>query len=379
MTIAYFDCFSGIAGDMVLGAMIDAGLPLPYLKKTLSRLPVGGYELVRKNKKGAISGTNLHVITKKELGRSDYRTIRALINRSRLSSQVKLISLAIFERLAEAESSIHGVSKERAHFHEVGAVDSIIDIVGSSIGFEYFGFDEIYSSPLPITRGRIRSAHGLLPVPAPATLYLIKGVPLEKAPVKDEIVTPTGAAIITTVARQFGECPLQKIEKIGYGFGDKTFPGIPNALRLMIGEGYPVVVIEANIDDMNPQIFDYVMERLFKAGAVDVALLPVQMKKNRPGIILHCQSPWDKKEKMIDIILRETTTIGVRYYPAERKVLTRELKVVRTKAGKMKVKIAKDEHGKIVKVIPEYEDLKRLARKTKRSIIDILGAAKPIS
>lgn len=379
MTIAYFDCFSGIAGDMVLGAMLDAGLPLPYLKKELSKLKLGGYELVKRNKKGSVSGTNLHVITKKELHHSDHRTIRALINRSELSPQVKLVSLAVFERLAEAEGKVHGVPKERAHFHEVGAVDSIIDIVGSSIGFEHFGFDEIYSSPLPITRGRVRAAHGLLPVPAPATLHLIKGVPLEKAPVKDEIVTPTGAAIITTVARRFGECPLQKIEKVGYGFGDKTFPGIPNALRLMIGEGYPVVVIEANIDDMNPQVYDHVMERLFKAGAVDVALLPVQMKKNRPGVILHCQSPWDKKDKLIDIILKETTTLGVRYYPAERKVLTRELKIVRTKAGKMRMKIAKDEHGRIVKVIPEFEDVKRLARKMKRPVIEILGAVKPVS
>lgn len=374
MNIAYFDCFSGIAGDMVLGAMLDAGLPLPYLKKALSKLPVGGYELVRKVKKGSISGTNLHVITKKELHHSDHKTIRALIKRSKLSPQVKLISLAVFERLAEAEGKVHGVPKERAHFHEVGAVDSIIDIVGSAIGFEYFGFDEIYSSPLPVTRGRIRSAHGMLPVPAPATLHLLKGVPLERAPVKDEIVTPTGAAIITTVAKNFGECPLRKIEKVGYGFGDKTFPGIPNALRLMIGDGYSVVVIEANIDDMNPQVFDYVMELLFKAGAVDVALQPIQMKKNRPAVLLHCQSPWGKKDRIIDIILRETTTLGVRYYPVERKILTRELGTSRTNVGGLKVKLAKDDRGNIVKVVPEYEDVKRLARRKKRPMISILGS-----
>ena len=376
MSIAYFDCFSGIAGDMVLGSMVDAGLPLSYLKRELSKLQLRGYEIVRKEKRGAISGTNLHVITKKELGRSDYKTIRALIKKSKLSSQVKLIALAIFERLAEAEGKIHGVSKERAHFHEVGAVDSIVDIVGSSIGFEYFGFDEIYSSPLPVTRGRIRSAHGLLPVPAPATLHLIKGVPLEKAPVKDEIVTPTGAAIITTVAKHFGECPLQKIEKVGYGFGDKTFSGIPNALRLMIGEGYPVVVIEANIDDMNPQIFDYVMERLFKAGAVDVALQPIQMKKNRPAILLHCQAPWDKKENAIDVILKETTTLGVRYYPVERKILMREMKTVQTRFGKIRVKIARDDRGNIIKSIPEYNDLKKLSRRTGRSMLSVLQTVK---
>ncbi len=376
MVIAYFDCFSGIAGDMILGAMVDAGLPLSYLKRELSKLSVGGFEIKLQRQKGPVGGTNLHVITKKELPRSDYTTIRALINRSKLSSEVKLISSAVFERLAEAEGKVHGVPKERAHFHEVGAIDSIVDIIGSAIGFEYFGFDEIYSSPLPMTRGRIRSAHGLLPVPAPATLHLIKGVPLEKAPVRDEIVTPTGAAIITTVAKHFGECPLHKIETLGYGFGDKRFPGIPNALRLMIGEGYPVVVIEANIDDMNPQIFDHVMERLFRAGAVDVMLQPIQMKKNRPAVMLHCQAPWDKKDKVIDVILRETTTMGVRYYPVERKVLKRGFKTVKTRLGKIRMKTAYDNDDKAIKSVPEYEDVIKLARKTGRSVLSILNEIK---
>jgi len=371
MSIAYFDCFSGIAGDMVLGAMVDAGLPLSHLKRELWKLRLGGYEIRRKQKGKIISGTNLQVITKRELPKSDYKTIKNLINRSRLSKNVKEVAGAIFHKLAKAEATVHGVSIDRAHFHEVGAVDSIVDIVGSAIGFEYFGFKEIFSSPLPITGGRVRAMHGMLPVPAPATLEIIKGVPLEKAPVKDEIVTPTGAAIITTVAKQFGECPLQKIEKVGYGYGDKVFPGIPNALRLMIGEGYPVVVIEANIDDMNPQIFDYVMERLFDVGAVDVALQPIQMKKNRPAILLHCQAPWGKKDKAIDIILKETTTLGVRYYPIERKILTREIKTFKTKHGKIRVKIAVDDKQKIVKYIPEYNDIKKLSKRTKKSMLAI--------
>ncbi len=376
MSVAYFDCFSGIAGDMVLGAMVDAGMPLSYLKRELSKISIGGYEISKKQKGRVISGTNLHVATRRELARSDYKTIKNLIAKSKLHDRVKKIAQLIFYRLAEAESKVHGVGVGDAHFHEVGAVDSIVDVVGSAIGFEYFGFREIFSSPLPITRGRVRSMHGMLTVPAPATLHLIKGVPLEKAPVKDEIVTPTGAAIITTVAKHFGECPLQKIEKVGYGYGDKTFPGIPNALRLMIGEGYPVIVIEANIDDMNPQIFDYVMERLFDAGAVDVVLQPVQMKKNRPAILLQCQVPWDKKDKAIDVILRETTTLGVRYYPVERKVLTRELRTIKTKSGRIRIKIAMDDKGKIVKRIPEYEDVKRLAKKSGKSIQAILNEVK---
>ena len=377
MTIAYFDCFSGIAGDMVLAAMLDAGLPLPYLKKELSKISMRGYKLEKERTGRTIKGTRFHVLTKipppplyKRGVRGDFPTIRNLIGQSKLKKSVKEMAQSIFHRLAQAEAKVHGVAIDKVHFHEVGAVDSIVDIVGSAIGFDYFDFKEVFSSPLPMTQGKIRSAHGMLPVPAPATLELIKGVSLEAAPVHDEIVTPTGAAIITTVAKHFGECPLQKIERIGYGFGDKTFPGIPNTLRLMIGEGYPIIVIEANIDDMNPQIFDYVMERLFDIGAVDVSLQPIQMKKNRPGILLQCQAPWDKKDKAIEVILRETTTLGVRYYPVERKVLTRELKTVETRFGRIRVKVAKDERCNIIKYIPEYEDMKRVAKKNKRAMLD---------
>lgn len=378
MSIAYFDCFSGIAGDMVLGAMLDAGLPLKHLKAELSKLPLSGYRLEVKPKSQAISGTNLHVETCRELPRCNYLAIHRLIEKSKLSSRVKAGALAIFSRLAQAEAQVHKTTMKKVHFHEVGAIDSIIDIVGAAIGFKYFGFKEIYSSPLPFTRGKVKTKHGWLPVPAPATLHLIKGVPLEKAPVKGEIVTPTGAAIITAVAKNFGECPMQKVEKVGYGYGDKVFAGIPNALRLLVGEGYPVVVIEANIDDMNPQIFDHVMERLFKAGAVDVNLQSVQMKKNRPGILLQCQAPWDKKDAAIDIILKETTSIGVRYYPVERKVLRRELKTVRTKHGPVRVKMLSDNEGKILKHLPEYDDLKNLSRKTGKPIIVLLQNLKSL-
>jgi uncharacterized protein (TIGR00299 family) protein len=372
MTIAYFDCFSGIAGDMLLGALVDAGMPLSYLVKELKKISLGGYELKKEKHKRPVAGTHVNVLVKKEPSRCSYKDLRDLIIKSRLAKRVRDTADSVFHKLAQAEARVHGVPLERVHFHEVGAVDSIVDVVGSAIGFDYFGFKEIYSSPLPVTRGKIKTAHGILPVPAPVTMEIIKNIPLEKSPVRDEIVTPTGAAIITTVAKHFGECPLQKVGSVGFGYGDKVFAGIPNALRLMIGEGYPVVVIEANVDDMNPQIFGHVMEQLFKAGAVDVLLQPVQMKKNRPGILLQCQAPWDKKEKAINIILKETTSIGVRYYPVERKVLKRELKVVQTRFGKIRVKTAFDDKNEIIKYLPEYEDLRKISKKTHRPLLSVI-------
>ncbi len=363
--IAYFDCFSGVAGDMVLGALVDAGLPLAVLKRELGKLTLAGYTIQRARQRGPrrIMGTNLHVRVAKELPDARYARIKRLIERSKLKSAVKALSLAIMEKLAAAEARVHGVPIADVHFHEVGAVDSIVDCVGAAIGIDYFGFDAIAASPLPITRGTIACAHGILPVPAPATLEIIKGIPLEPSPVNDEIVTPTGAAILASVTTHFGACPLQRIEAVGYGYGDKVFPGIPNALRLMIGVGFPMVVIEATIDDMNPQVFEYVMERLFEAGALDVSLQPLQMKKNRPGTVISCQMPWRDKDAAVEIIMRETTTTGVRYYPVDRRVMTREMKTVRTKHGSIRVKVATDREFGIVKHIPEYEDMKKLAKK----------------
>lgn len=371
--VAYFDCFSGVAGDMILGSLIDAGMPLSHLERELKKIKLGGYKLTRKRPRGGVRlrGTNLHVETTREYGDTRYTSIARLIKSSKLSTPVKEMSLAIMHKLARAEATVHGVSPEKVHFHEVGMTDSIVDCVGAAIGFAYFGFESIYASPLPITRGRVKCAHGLLPVPAPATLELLKGVPIEPAPVCEEIVTPTGAAILTTAVSHFGSCPLQMIDKVGYGFGDKIIPDIPNALRLMIGEGFPVVMVEATIDDMNPQIFDYVMEQLFAIGAVDVTLSPVQMKKNRQGTIITCQVPWDKKDEAITTLLRETTTTGVRYYPVERRVLMREIKTVKTKRGKVRVKVAKDDELGIVKEIPEYEDMKKLAKKNKIPLIKL--------
>lgn len=375
MSIAYFDCASGIAGDMILGAMMDCGLPLRYLTSELSKLHLGGYQVKRKKISSGmgIKGISVRVDVRKESALSHYEDIRKLIKGSKLSGGVKELACEIFHRLAKAEAHVHGFKNlEKVHFHELSSTDSIVDIVGAAIGFNYFDFGGIYSSPLPMNRGIIKCHHGALNIPAPATMELIKGVPLERSYIKEELVTPTGAAIITTVAENFGESPIQKVKRTGYGYGEKKIPGVTNALRLILGEGYPVVVIEANIDDMNPQFFDYVMDRLFKAGAVDVYLQNIQMKKNRPAVLLQCQAPWDKKDTVIDIILRETTTIGVRYYPVERRIFKRDLRVVKTKIGSVRVKAAIDENGKVIKRIPEYEDIKRISAKKKISILKTL-------
>lgn len=370
MAIAYFDCFSGASGDMILGALIDAGLPPAHLKRKLRLVEMGEYELELTRDKD-FDGTNLSVITKDEPAHSDYRGLDAAVAGSKLGRAERETARAILKRLAHAEARVHGRPVERVHFHEVGATDSLVDIVGAAVGIHYFGFSEIHCSPLPMSRGGVRCEHGTLPVPAPATLELLKGVPLERSAVKQELVTPTGAAILTEVSQRFGSCPLQTIERAGQGFGDRRIKGRPNMLRLIIGEGFPAVVIETNIDDMNPQLFDPVMAKLFKAGAVDVALESIQMKKNRPGVRLSCVAPWDRKDVIMDIILSETTTFGVRFWPAERKVLSRRLETKRVKKGKVAFKLGLSPEGRVIKAVPEFEDLKRLARKDGRSLIDV--------
>lgn len=372
MSIAYFDCYSGVAGDMILGAFIDAGFPVSYLKSQLKLLKLTGYKLALAPPSQQIRGKNVVIKTKDVSHHLDFKEIKRLISVSRLPKDTKEIANCIFYKLAKAEARVHGIPIEKVHFHEVGAIDSIVDIVGAAIGFTYFGFDEVYSSPLPITRGRIKCAHGTMPIPAPATLELLRGVPIEPSPIKEELVTPTGAAVLTTMVKSFGECPIQKIEKIGYGHGDKVFGDMINAVRLIIGEGFPAVVIQANIDDMNPQVYDYLIERLLDTGAQDVDLAAVQMKKNRPAIKLSVLASWHKKDAVINVIMEETTTFGVKYWPVDRKVLTRQLVTKRIKGENIRFKIGMDQDGKIVKTMPEYEDVKKLAKKLKLPMVEIL-------
>lgn len=376
--IAYFDCYSGVAGDMILGAMLDTGLPFSYLKRELAKLYIGGYKLVRRiERRGVVGGVNLQVVSKPTTNNrrpttndQRYKNIRRLILKSSLNKNTRNISLAIFETLAHAEAHVHRTLVDQVHFHEVGAIDSIVDIVGAAIGFDYFGFDEIYSSPLPITRGWVTCRHGKMPVPAPATLEILKGVPIVSSPVKAEIVTPTGAAVLKTVVKSFGENPLREIEKIGYGHGDNHYKEIPNSLRLMIGEGENLIIIEANIDDANPQIYEYVIEELLALNASDVVVRPVYMKKRRPAAQLQVLCRGDLKKKIIDKILKETPTFGVRYYPVERVILDRKFKTVQTKYGAIRVKMGFLD-GNLIKTVPEYEDVKKLARQNSVPLVEI--------
>ncbi len=293
MRIAYGDLIGGISGDMFVAALLDLGLPLGKLKAELKKLPTLKFALKTSKKSvHAVRATQFQVICPRQEAPRSWRQIHRLIERSKLSASIKASAIDIFTRLAQAEAKIHGVAVEHVHFHEVGATDSIVDIVAAAVGVEELGIDKLHFSKIPLGRGIIRSQHGPLPVPGPATLELLKGLPTFGIDLESETVTPTGAAILETLGSSFGDQPSMTIDKIGYGTGQKEFPNRPNLFRLIIGESAPnlqqeeMLVIETNIDDMNPQHFDHVMERLFAAGARDVFLAPIQMKKNRPATLL---------------------------------------------------------------------------------------------
>lgn len=379
MSVAYFDCYSGVAGDMVLGALVDAGLPVAKLKRELAKLPLKSYSIrAVKDARGGISGTNVMVgVDLKVHGgikHVRFDDIIRMIGRSRLSKGVCDVAIRIFDCLAAAEARIHSVKKGSVCFHEVGAVDSIIDIVGAAIGFDHFKFDRIHSSPLPVTRGFVKCAHGKLPVPAPATLEILKGVPLEPAPVKAEIVTPTGAAILKTMVDSFGGNPVRKVEAIGYGCGDAHFKGIPNALRLIIGEGGGLIAIEANIDDMNPEFYDHIISLLMNAGAIDVTLQHVWMKKRRPGVLVRVLCGSGARRCLTDIILREATTLGVRYYPVDRETLERETLIVKVAGASVRVKLGLKDRS-IYNIEPEYDDCRRAALSKKIPLKEVFQRA----
>jgi len=369
MKTAYFDCSSGIAGNMILGALIDAGLDPTYLKKELKSLQITGYRLqIKKTKRGQIQATHLEVDTKHEHHHRHLKDILKIIKKSKLSKDVKQLSSRIFKRLAEAEAKVHGEPIDQIHFHEVGAVDAIIDIVGAAIGLEKLGIQQVFCSPLPTGKGKIKCAHGTLPIPAPATAELLKGVPIYSGGVKGELVTPTGAAIITSIAKGFVDLPKMKLESTGCGAGSRIYPTLPNILKVYIGESLvpsekdAIVQIETNIDDMNPKGYDKVIKGLMKAGALDAYTIPVTMKKQRSGVNLVVLCTPDKRHPIVTHIFNLTTTLGVRTYLVSREKLTRKFKTVKTKYGQAKVKVGL--LGQEVKTIaPEYEDYKRLAKK----------------
>lgn len=376
MRIAYFDLFSGISGDMTLGALMDLGVPVEWLEDNLTSLGLTGPLLTcRTSSHNGIRAVDVTVHDRENRSHArNYRDIRELILSADLPEPVKNRSLEAFKRIALAESGIHGTDLEHVHFHEVGGVDAVVDIVGSFLCIHYLGIDQVAASRVPLGRGRVTCSHGTMPVPAPATLSILKGVPVTAGEKEMELVTPTGAAIIATLADAFGSMPDMTLENTGYGAGKRRSPdGLPNLLRVVLGcdpleDGTAIRkttawVIQATVDDMTPELFGYLMECLFDAGALDVAFFPVQMKKNRPGTCLEVICSEERVNPLIRVILSESTSIGVRYHRVSRAVLERQA-VIRDSGrfGPVQVKMVIDPSGS-KRCLPEYEECRRLARK----------------
>jgi pyridinium-3,5-bisthiocarboxylic acid mononucleotide nickel chelatase len=413
MRIAYLECFSGISGDMFLGALVDAGVPASLLEKTVAALGVGARLEISRVVRSGISAIKVDVWVdgEKDLPREEYweregqhahehehhghlhshpgetragapaphehshgrglAEIREIISAASISEGAKKTAVAIFEALGRAEAKIHNTSIDKVHFHEVGAVDAMVDIVCAAVGAEALGVDEIICSPLNVGGGMVKCAHGTFPVPAPATLELLKDAPVYSSGLQAELVTPTGAAIVKTLASRFAEFPQMKIEKSGYGAGSRDFPGHPNVVRLTVGEAASsalaaktasetITVLEANLDDLNPQVFGYVMERLLEEGALDSFGMPVQMKKSRPGTLLTVLCKPEDASKLTQLIFTETTTLGVRRRDEMRSTLARRWESVGTPWGEVRIKIA-SMNGTVTNYAPEYEDCRRIA------------------
>jgi pyridinium-3,5-bisthiocarboxylic acid mononucleotide nickel chelatase len=407
MRIAYLECFSGISGDMFLGALIDAGVPSATFEQAVSALKVGAKLEISRVDRSGISANKVDVLVNGEKDSPrDARAhkphdhhhehdhhhdshhhehsrsralseIRNIIGKAAISDRAKSTAINIFDKLGAAEAKIHNIPVEQIHFHEVGAVDALVDIVGAAVGAEALGVDEFVCSPLNVGGGTVTCAHGTFPVPAPATVELLKGVPVYSSGLQAELVTPTGAAIVATLVKRFEAFPSMRIEKSGYGAGSHEFPGHANVLRITVGEVVDgqfagegarathttletVAVLEANLDDMNPQVFGYLTERLLEAGALDVFSTPVQMKKNRPGTLLTVLAKPEKADTLSQIIFAETTTLGVRRREESREVLARQIVPIATRFGEIRMKIA-SLNGSISHYAPEYEDCRRIA------------------
>jgi hypothetical protein len=423
--ILYFDCFSGASGDMLLGALIDAGVPFGEVRRALGSLAIAPDSVwIERVTRAGVGATKFHVQGERppvdqahdrgsghqhaheghdhhEHGTSGHgdpahghhateethhhhhrplRDIYRLIDSSSLSHAGKDRAKELFQRLGEAEAAIHGVTLDEVHLHEVGALDSIIDIVGAVFALEKLGADKVIASPLNVGSGTIRSAHGLYPVPAPATVRLLQGAPIYSGTQDAELVTPTGALLVAGYATAYGPLPSMRLQKVGYGAGTRDFPETPNVLRVLIGESdgaaqsETVTVIEAEIDDMNPQIFGLVMDRLLTEGALDVYYTSIQMKKNRPGTLLTVLASPDARERLTTTVFQETTTIGVRYRDMTRECLDRETVMVETAMGPVRVKVAR-RNGEVMNVSPEFDDCARIATVTGRPLKEVQAAA----
>jgi pyridinium-3,5-bisthiocarboxylic acid mononucleotide nickel chelatase len=384
MKLVFFDCFSGVSGDMVLGALVDGGVSLEQLSSELRALPISGWSITaEKVWKNGIAATQVKVQAEDKQIHRSLSTILDMIGKSFLPTSVQQSASAIFRNLGVAEAAVHAVPLDKVHFHEVGALDAIVDIVGACIGLAALGIETFACSPLNVGGGTAKMAHGVLPVPAPATARLLLGKPTYSSGVRRELVTPTGAAIVATLCTTFGSQPPMTVSAIGYGAAAADLEGQPNVLRLMIGDAAEnsafgsqetIRVLEVNIDDMNPQIFGYFLEKALAVGALDVYATPIQMKKSRPGMLVTVLCKPADEQKFQEMLFAETTTLGVRTYSAERCILPREWEMVVTRFGEVRVKVARV-HGIVRQASPEFEDCRKLAEAKNVPLVEIMEEA----
>lgn len=368
MKTLYFDCFAGASGDMILGASVAAGVAPNFLREQLSRLPVTGFSIDFETvNRAGLSATYARVETAHEHKHRHLSDIKQIIEGSGLSDAVKRRAVQIFTRLAEAEARVHNEPVDHVHFHEVGALDAIVDVVGAAICFDALKIERFVSSPLHVGSGMVRMAHGQFPIPPPAVAELLKGVPFYATEIKGELLTPTGAAIITTVCSEYGPIPEMKTDATGYGAGTRDYPDFPNVLRVLLGESETsestderLWMLETNLDDASPQIIGHVMDRVLDLGALDCFFTPVQMKKNRPGVLLSVLCGRDEKEALMKLLFTETTTLGVRSYEVARRALQRSVVRVETQYGPIDVKVAHLD-GRVVNEMPEFEQCRQAA------------------
>ncbi len=386
MKIAYLDCFSGISGDMFVGSLLDAGLPFEKLETILTGLKISGYKIsAAKEGRNNIFGTRFLVSSQEEDQKVRHLDdIKEILKDSNLPLPVIEGSIQVFEKLAIIEGEVHHISPNEVHFHEVGALDSIVDIVATVAGINLLGIEKLFASRIPVGTGMIASAHGKIPVPSPATIALLRGIPIYDSGQDVEMVTPTGAILITSLCSSFGPMPQMIVDSIGYGVGSRTLVDRPNLLRILIGSDIDkersetVVVLESNLDDMNPELLGYLMDSLFDAGAKDVSFSPIQMKKNRPGTQLQVIGQPEDRERLTAIIFRESTTLGIRYSFSQRAVLKREGLVVDSPWGKMSLKKVINQDGRTV-LMPEYEECRRIAQENHLALRDVYAWASGLS
>lgn len=385
MRIGYFDCFSGASGDMILAACISAGADLDALRSQLAGLNVAGFRLeARPIRKQGFAATQVEVAIDAAADKPHrhLKHVREIIQSSKLPASVRDRAIAVFTRLAEAEAAVHGTTIEKVHFHEVGAIDAIVDIVGASLALELLGIEQIRCSPIPTGSGTVTCDHGVMPVPAPATAELLKGVPLAGCDEVGELTTPTGAAILTTLAGDYGPLPTMRIERIGIGAGRRDGAKRANILRLMVGEMTSasedeedeILVIEANLDDVSAQVIGHLYDALFEVGALDVYTAPVHMKKNRPGTLLTVLAPQHVRNEIETILFVETTTFGIRTHHCSRRKLARTFDTVQTPAGSIRIKVGR-RGGRVMTAAPEFEDCRQAAAATGRPLKEIQAEA----